>query len=100
LFTSRLFRYKSGHFVDIALEIVNTRNARDLELNERSQAFRKLESYFKKLNIKVTIGGVERRRTIRGLVAAAGNFMFPKDGMMTSVAVRPLPALLITFYNI
>jgi hypothetical protein len=71
-----------------------------LELNERSPAFRKLESYFKKLNIKIMIGGVERRRTIRGLVAAAGNFMFSKDGMMTSVAVRSLPALITALYNI
>jgi hypothetical protein len=80
-------RYKSGSFIDIAFDVLNVRNARDLEVNERSPAFRKLESYFKKLTIKVLVGGVERKRTIRGLVPEAGNFMFSKDGMMTRVAV-------------
>ena len=83
-------RYKSGHLIDIAFDVlqVNERNVRDLELNERSPAFRKLESFFKKLNIKVRIGNTERKRTIRGLVPDAGNFSFSKDGMMITIAVR------------
>ena len=80
-------RYKSGSFIDIALDVLSARNSRDLEVSERSPAFRKLESYFKKLSIKLMIGGVERKRTIKGLVPEAGNFMFSKDGMMTRVAV-------------
>ena len=81
-------RYKSGHLIDIAFDVLNKRNVRDLELNERSPAFRKLESFFKKLHIKITIGNAERRRTIKGLVSDAGNFSFSKDGMMTTIAVR------------
>ena len=45
--------FKSGHLIDIAFDVLNKRNVRDLELNDRSPAFRKLKSFFKKLHIKI-----------------------------------------------
>ena len=85
----------SGHFINIALDVLNVRNTRDLEVNERSPAFRKLESYFKKLTIKVAFGSVERKRTIRALIPEAGNYVFDKDGMTTKLTVRFLSSIIL-----
>jgi eukaryotic translation initiation factor 2C len=82
------------------LDILGKRNIRDLVLDESDPPYRKLESFLRKVNVKILLPGhADRRRAIRGLVSRAGQFQFSKDGTVLTVEVRayladPFPAVL------
>jgi eukaryotic translation initiation factor 2C len=89
-------RYGSGPLPNVALSVLRSRNARDLDVHEDHVYFRKLKNFLKNLLVMVTpTGGPpnarSRKKKIRGLVANAGNFEFDKDGRVTTVKVWAIP---------
>jgi len=83
--------YEAGPLPDVALSVLGRlRNVRDLELAPGDANYRKLKSFFKNIFVRVNpTGGIPNARSpkklIRDLVPYAGDFVFEKDGMSTTV---------------
>jgi hypothetical protein len=81
-------RIQSGPLIGVALDILGTKDIRDLDLQERMPNFRKLEKSLRRVMVKITVGPSDRRRRISGLIPAAGRFEFSKDGRPMTVQVN------------
>ncbi|KAF8188322.1 argonaute-like protein [Pholiota molesta] len=80
--------YKSGRLINVAMDFLNFQDVRKLKLSDHDPNFKRLEKFLKKLRIKVRTGvngSKSRIKTIRGLIPAAGEFIFEKDSEETSV---------------
>jgi ribosomal protein L29 len=84
------------------MDFLNFQDVRKLKLSDHDPNFKRLEKFLKKLRIKVRTGvngSKSRIKTIRGLIPAAGEFIFEKDSEETSVQVRKTPSLYMSLLN-
>uniref|UniRef100_A0A8H7Y224 Piwi domain-containing protein n=1 Tax=Psilocybe cubensis TaxID=181762 RepID=A0A8H7Y224_PSICU len=73
--------YKSGYLPHICMDKLGTKDMRTLVLRETDSNFKILEKFLKGVRITVRTGANRSgTQTIRGLVPAAGDFPFLKDG--------------------
>ncbi|KAG6820560.1 hypothetical protein H0H93_015080 [Arthromyces matolae] len=71
--------YTHGNLVDVCLNFLGKKDAKVLNLEERSPEFRALNKHLNKLQINTKTAG-KRLKIIHGLVPCAGMFVFTKDG--------------------
>lgn len=81
-------RIRSDTLLNVAMDVLNSREVRKLELVDHSQDFRHLKSFLKNKMVMVRAGPKSYKKKIRDLVAYAGKYSFDKEGMQTTVAVR------------
>jgi len=75
------------------MNVLNTKNQRDLCLSKDHHDFKKLKNFFKNVFVRVKPSG--RKKQIRDLQEFAGEYKFNKDNGPTTVAVRTLHSFLV-----
>lgn len=78
-------RYRSGPLVDVAMEVLKTREARALFLSKDDRAFKQLKGFTKGLYVRVP--PTNRRKRILDLQESAGLYRFPGPNEETTVQV-------------
>ncbi|KAL0947384.1 hypothetical protein HGRIS_013500 [Hohenbuehelia grisea] len=85
--TSMAAMHARGSVLDVALSVIGGRNLRDIALERRNPNFRKLEKYFKNLQVLVNTPGMKgRKKKILALEPKAGSFRFDKDGEKMTIS--------------
>ncbi|KAL0956200.1 hypothetical protein HGRIS_002357 [Hohenbuehelia grisea] len=84
--TSMAAMHERGRVPDIALNVIGGRNLRDLAVEKRDPRFRKLEKYFKGLQVIINTPAMKgRKKKIFALEPKAGNYRFDKDGEQMTI---------------
>jgi len=79
--------YKDGPLEKVAVEYLNLRDMRQLDLPMGGPQYRMLERFLK--NVQITTKTAKRTRIIRALCPNAGLFEFTtRDGVTQTVSVR------------
>ncbi|KAL0580091.1 hypothetical protein V5O48_001950 [Marasmius crinis-equi] len=77
--------YRAGPLEELAMQYLNSNNARGLDIPRSSPAFKALESFLKK--VKIITKHTKRTKTIRALEPKAGEYKFTdRNGIEVSVA--------------